>query len=164
MKRNLLHPLLVVAAVAVAILAAAARPARADIGVGLFVGQPTGLDVKLGLQRKTALDIVVGWDDFDDDRSGYAHFTFLVNLANARGSSVLIPFRLGVGGAIMEDGGDFGDDINVGVRAPFEIGIRFRRTPLEVYGEVALVLVLIDENNNRDNVDADGGVGLRVYF
>jgi hypothetical protein len=107
---------------------------------------------------------VVGWDDFDDGRSGYAHLTFLVNLGNARGRSVVVPFRLGIGGAVFDDGGDFGDDINIAVRAPFEVGIRFRRTPLEIYGEVALVLVLVDENNNRDHVDADGGVGLRIYF
>jgi hypothetical protein len=163
MKRNLSLPILVVAVV-VAVLAAA-RPARAEVGIGIFVGQPTGLDLKLDLQRKTALDIVGGWKGFDDDdHAGYVHVTFLVNLANVRGSSVVVPFRLGIGGAVWDRGGDFGDDINLAARAPFEVGIRFRRTPLEIYGEVALVLVLLDENDNEDNVDADGGIGLRVYF
>jgi hypothetical protein len=165
MKRNLLFPIWVVLVVA-ALLGTTARPARAEVGVGLFVGQPTGLDVKLDLQRKTALDFVIGWNDFDDDRGrdGYAHLTFLVNLANVRGRSVLVPFRLGVGGAVFDDNRDFGDDINIAVRAPFEVGIRFRRTPLEIYGELALVVVLIDENDNHDDIDADGGIGLRVYF
>ena len=118
MIRNLSLPIFGV--VMVAALLGTARPAQAEIGIGLFVGQPTGLDIKLGLQRKTALDIVVGWDDFDDGRSGYAHVTFLVNLTNVRGSDVIVPFRLGIGGAVFEDGGDFGDDINVAVRAPLE--------------------------------------------
>ncbi|KAB2897612.1 MAG: hypothetical protein F9K40_12595 [Kofleriaceae bacterium] len=166
MKRNLSLPIFAVwLVVAVAVLGLAARPARAEVGVGLFVGQPTGIDLKLDLQRKTALDIVAGWKDFDDDgRDGYAHLTFLVNLGNARGRSVVVPFRLGIGGAVWDRGGDFGDDVNIAVRAPFQVGIRFRRTPLEIYGEVALVLVFIDENDNEDNVDADGGIGLRVYF
>ncbi|HUQ05120.1 MAG TPA: hypothetical protein VM261_21605, partial [Kofleriaceae bacterium] len=118
------------------------------------------------LERKTALDFVIGWNDFDDDngRDGYAHLTFLVNIANVRGRSVLLPFRLGVGAAVFDDNRDFGDDINIAVRAPFELGIRFRSTPLEIYGELALVVVLIDENDNHDDVDADGGIGLRVYF
>jgi hypothetical protein len=164
MKRNLSILMLMVAVVVMA-LVAAVRPARAEVGIGIFVGQPTGLDLKLDLQRKTALDIVAGWKGFEDrNHDGYAHLTFLVNLGNARGSSIVVPFRLGIGGAVWDRGGDFGDDINVAVRAPFEVGIRFRRTPLEIYGEVALVLVLLDENDNEDNVDADGGVGLRIYF
>lgn len=162
MKRNLLLPIFAVVVV-VAMLAATVRPARAEIGIGLFVGQPTGLDIKLDLQRKTALDIVAGWKYFDDDgRDPYGHLTFLVNLTNARGRDVVVPFRLGIGGAVWDAGS--GDDVNIAVRAPFEVGIRFRRTPLEIYGEVALVLVLIDENDNDDNIDADGGIGLRVYF
>ena len=154
------------AAVMVAVLAMPARPAQADIGVGIFLGQPTGLDVKIDLQRRSALDLVFGWDDFDDDRGrdGYAHLTYLINLGTARGRSVLVPFRLGIGGVVYGGGGDFGDEINVGVRAPFEVGLRFRRTPLEIYGEVAVKLTLLDDNDNNDNVDADGGIGLRVYF
>lgn len=164
MKRNLWLPISVV--LVVAAILTSARPARAEVGVGLFVGQPTGFDLKLDLERKTALDFVIGWNDFDDNRGrdGYAHLTFLVNIANVRGRSVLLPFRLGVGAAVFDDNREFGDDINIAVRAPFELGIRFRSTPLEIYGELALVVVLIDENDNHDDVDADGGIGLRVYF
>ena len=161
MKRNLSLPIL--AALVVAALVAAARPARAEIGIGLFVGQPTGLDLKLDLQRKTALDIVAGWKGFDDgDHSGYAHLTFLVNLGNARGRSIVVPFRLGVGGAVWDRGGDFGDDINIAVRAPFEVGIRFRRTPLEIYGEVAVKGTFVE--NDVIHFDVDGGIGIRFYF
>ncbi len=162
MKPTLSLPIL--AAVIVAVMATA-RPAQAEVGVGVFLGQPTGLDIKLDLARRAALDIVIGWEDFDDDgRDGYAHVTYLVGLGAARGRSVFVPFRLGVGGVVYGGAGDFGDEVNVGVRAPFEIGLRFRRTPLEIYGEIALKLTLLDDGDNDDPVDADGGVGLRVYF
>lgn len=153
----------ILAVVVAAVLGASARPARAEIGVGVFLGQPTGLDIKIDLQRRAALDIVIGWDDFDDSRNGYAHLTYLVGLGVARGRSVLIPFRLGIGGVIYGGGGGF-DEVNLGVRAPFEIGFRFRRTPLEIYLEAAIKLTLVDDGDNNDNVDGDGGVGLRVYF
>jgi hypothetical protein len=158
--------LAMIVAVVMGTLVASARPAQAEIGVGLFLGQPTGLDVKIDLQRRSALDLVIGWDDFDDDRGrdGYAHLTYLVGLGVARGRSVLVPFRLGIGGVVYGGAGDFGDEVNVGVRAPFEVGLRFRRTPLEIYGEVAIKLTLLDDNDNDDDVDADGGIGLRVYF
>jgi hypothetical protein len=159
------HTLAIVVAVVMGLFVVSARPARAEIGVGVFLGQPTGFDLKIDLQRRSALDIVVGWEDFDDDgRDGYAHLTYLVGLGVARGRSVLVPFRLGVGGVVYGGAGDFGDEVNIGVRAPFEVGIRFRRTPLEIYGEVAVKLTLLDDNDNDDAVDADGGIGLRVYF
>jgi len=148
----------------VAALALAARPASAEVGVGLFVGQPTGLDVKLDLARRSALDLVLGWDDFDNDRDEYAHLTYLVHLGAVRGRSVLVPFRLGIGAAVFGGAGGFGDEVNLAVRAPFELGLRFRKAPLEIYFEVAIKLVLLDDNDNDDQIDGDGGVGLRVYF
>lgn len=148
----------------VAALAATPAVARADLGVGLFVGQPTGLDLKIGLERRTALDVVIGWDRLDEGRVDYAHATFLANLGVARGRSVLVPFRVGVGVAVFDGAGAFGDEVNVAVRAPIELGLRFRRTPVELYGELALKLTLIDGNDDHSDVDGDGGVGLRVYF
>ncbi len=162
MQRTLSLPIL--AAVVVVGILATARPARAEVGVGVFVGQPTGLGVKLDLARRSALDLVVGWDDFDDGRDGYVHVTYLVSLGVARGRSVLVPFRVGVGGVVYGGPGDFGDEVNLGVRAPFQLGLRFRRSPVELYGELALKLTLLDDGRNDDDVDLDGGVGLRIYF
>ncbi len=47
------------------------------------------------------------------------------------------------------------------MRVPLELGLRFTRTPLEIYFEVALLITLIDGN---DDVDGQGGLGLRFYF
>jgi hypothetical protein len=163
---RLLRPL-VLALVVAAGVAAAPGGARADsdIGIGLFLGQPTGLDLKIGLGRRSALDIVLGYTDFDDDfEANYAHVTYLVTPFAARGRSVLVPFRLGIGGAFYDDGGDFGDGANVAVRAPLQIGFVFRSVPLELYGEIALKVTFIDEYDNRDEVDFDGGIGFRIYF
>lgn len=164
-SRTLAMLVTVVVVVVIGTLAATARPARAEIGVGIFLGQPTGFDLKVDLARRSALDVVVGWEYFDDDgRDGYAHLTYLVNLANVRGRSVFVPFRIGIGGVVSGGDGRFGDELDVGVRAPFEIGFRFRRTPLEIYGELALRLTLLDDNDNDDDIDVDGGIGLRFYF
>lgn len=151
-------------AVIVGASVAAVPAARADLGVGVFVGQPTGLDLKIGLERRTALDVVIGWDRLNDGRVDYAHATFLANLGVARGRSVLVPLRIGVGVAAYDGAGDFGDEVNLAVRAPIELGLRFRRTPIEIYVELALKLTLLDGNDNDDDVDGDGGIGLRVYF
>ena len=37
-------------------------PARAEVGIGAFFGDPTGVDFKLDLARRSAPDIVVGYN------------------------------------------------------------------------------------------------------
>jgi len=142
------------------LLLAVPATANADIGLGLFLGDPSGLDVKIGLERRSALDLLLGWNTFRDGRTGYGHLTYLYQVANGRGRSVRVPLRIGIGGAIY----GHEDDINVGVRAPLELGLRFTRTPIEVYGEIAVLVTFIDDNNNYDDIDLQGGVGLRFYF
>ena len=140
--------------------------ARAEgIGIGIFVGEPLGLDLKIDLQARSALDIVIGATSIEDNRISYAHVTYLYTLTVARGRTVRLPIRLGLGGAIygITEENTFG----AAARVPFQLGLRFRRSPLEIYGEVAFVLQLFrDGNNDGEDVDADidGGIGLRVYF
>jgi hypothetical protein len=158
---------LLLASVIAAGLVAAPSAAHAGVGIGLFIGEPTGFTIKADLQRKTALEILLGVEHLGEGRGRgpYGHLTFLVAPFVARGDSVVIPFRLGIGGAIYDDdGGDFGDDVAVAVRAPFEIAFQFRSSPIEIYLEIALKLEIIDPNDNDDFLDLDGGLGFRIYF
>ena len=66
-------PLLVVA-----VLAAVSREARADvIGIGLFVGEPAGLDIKVDFKPRSSLESVIGWTTFRDGRTNDGHLTYL---------------------------------------------------------------------------------------
>jgi hypothetical protein len=143
------------------------RSARADVGLGAFFGEPTGLDVKVGLARRSSLDILVGWySDWrhDFDRGAYGHVTYLLTPMVGHGESINVPLRLGIGGAIYDQGGRFNDDLNLGVRFPFEIALAFRRTPIEIYFEIAAKITILDENDNHPTLDLDGGVGIRFYL
>jgi hypothetical protein len=142
---------------------AVATPAHADVGLGLFLGEPTGLDLKIGLSPRTGIDLLFGWDTYRDNRDHYGHLTYLVTLVVGHGNSVNVPVRIGIGAAVYDDG-SFDKGTNVAVRAPIEIGLKFRRTPLEIYGEIAFKATFIDANNNDPDFDLDGGVGLRFYF
>lgn len=156
--------LAVAAAVIATAIAAAPSPARADIGVGLFVGEPLGLTLKVDLQRRSALEVLIGESTYRDSRGGYGHLTFLVSPFVARGRSVYVPFRLGIGGAIYDDTRHFGDDINVAARFPFQVAFVFRGAPVELYFEISLLLEFIDAHDDDDLIDVDGGVGFRFYF
>lgn len=146
-----------------------ASPAHAEVGLGVFVGEPTGLDLKLDLAQRSALDLVFGWYSHwnDGDRindGAYAHVTYLVTPVVSVGRSVIVPLRIGIGGAIFDDAGRYDGDIHLAARVPFQVGLRFRRTPLELYGEIALKLTVVDPGPEHRTVDLDGGIGLRFYF
>lgn len=148
--------LLVIAVLAMAV------PAQADVGLGVFVGEPTGLDLKLGLSARSGLDLVFGWDTYRDNRDEYVHVTYLATLLVGHGSSVNVPLRLGIGGAIYDDG-SFDRGTNLAVRVPLQLGLRFRTAPIEIYGEVALKLTFV-RSHGDPYADLDGGIGLRFYF
>ena len=153
--------------VIVAALLCAPKLARAEVGLGLFLGEPTGIDLKLGLSPRSALDILVGfynhYNDWNDDGT-YAHLTYLVQPLITHGDSVMVPLRIGIGGAVFDDRGRYDGDLHLAMRVPFQLGIMFRRTPLEIYFEIALKATVIDEGNDHRFLDLDGGVGIRFYF
>ena len=138
---------------------AASTPARADVGLGLFLGDPTGLDLKVGLSNRSGLDIVLGFTRLATNSDGYGHLTYLVTPLIAQGDAVTVPLRLGIGAAVFGNR----NDLDFAVRAPFEIGLRLRRTPLEFYGEIALALAFIDPQNELE-LELQGGIGFRLYF
>ena len=163
-----MRPQAILPAIVIVGVLAAARPARADgVGIGVVLGEPTAFTLKVDLKRRTALEVALGVESFDDGRGRgpYLHLEFLAALFVARGESVLVPFRLGIGGAVYDDNGaDFGDDVEVAARAPFQVAFQFRSSPIELYLEIALKLIVIDENDNDDFLDLDGGIGFRIYF
>ena len=136
-------------------LAAHAAPARADFGLGFFVGDPTGLDLKIGLGDRSGLDIVAGINQLDAPRVNYGHLTYLATPLVAQANSIVVPVRIGIGGAVF----GHSDDLQFGVRVPAELAIRLRSSPIEFYGEVALMLVF-----NNGDLDLQGGGGIRFYF
>jgi hypothetical protein len=149
--------ILVIAALVCGLAGTASAEPGNGVAIGLFLGQPTGLDLKIGLQRRTALDIVLGASDFDNGRASYGHLTYLVRIALGRGETVTVPIRLGIGGAVI---GATEDDVVFAARVPLQLGLRFRRTPLEIYGEIAFMLYFVDPIETG----FDGGVGIRFYF
>jgi hypothetical protein len=138
---------------------ARATPARADVGLGLFLGEPTGVDLKIGMGNRSAIDLVFGYTTFRDGRTGYGHLTYLVTPLVGHGSSVTVPLRLGLGAALFGPS----EDIGFSIRAPLELALRFRSTPIELYGEIALEIELVGAGD-PPFLDVQGGGGFRLFF
>jgi hypothetical protein len=151
--------------VATAVAAAAATTAapdraEADVGLGLFLGEPLGLTVLFELKETTALEVLVGADDFDGGkgRDGYAHVTFLFTPFATHADSVDIPFRIGIGAAAYhwDD-----DDLDLAARVPFQVAFQFHSAPIELYLEISLAVELVDDPGR---LDVGAGVGFRIYL
>jgi hypothetical protein len=154
MKRALIATTLVAAS-----LLADPPVARAEggpLGVGLIVGDPTGLSVEYKLGRNTAIDGAVGLDELDHD-SIYLHAEFLFILPDLlRGGPVALAPYLGVGAFVV----DLKDDLGLGARAPFGLSLDFRRAPVQIFLELAAFVLLVPDTHS----DIGVALGFRYYF
>ena len=148
--------------VLLAVTAPAAAESRAtgSLGIGLVVGDPTGLTVEYYPRSPgfgQAVEVTLGLDTFDDSHT-YVHVIWKLYLAQlVRGASVDVPIYVGIGPWLAEGGND---DIYLGARMPFGIALDFKAAPLQVFLELALDAVLVD----HFDVGVEGAVGFRYYF
>lgn len=140
----------------------AAEPRDHQLGLGLSVGQPTGITGEYRLSDAQSLELTLGLDTFDDGDT-YIHLMWKIYLAElARSGDLSVPVYVGVGPFLFEHGPEFADDVGLGARAPFGLALEFTKAPLQVYFEIALLVALID--GDEGDLDIDGAIGFRYWF
>ena len=122
----------------------------ADTGVGVILGDPTGVSALFG----NRVAVAAAWS-----LDSYIHLHADLWLLN-RPLVDPLAWYFGVGGKMQILGSDGdSDDLRVGARVPF--GIQWYVLPrLELFAEVAPGISVIPETD----VDVDGGIGLRFHF
>lgn len=147
-----------------------ARAGGGAFGLGLVLGEPTGVTGLYKLGGNTAIDGAIGLDDFGFD-GVYLHADFLFVLPDLLSSQTagLRPY-LGPGAfAIIGDdgdnsgkgnGGDSGGGFGLGARVPFGLSLEFRRVPLQLFLEVAPQLQFVPEFD----FGLGGALGFRYFF
>ncbi|NJD21471.1 MAG: hypothetical protein FIA82_02200 [Melioribacter sp.] len=137
-------------------------------GLGVIVGEPTGLSAKLWTSNNNALAFGLGWsvqgyrfNGFDPDYNrvtrSHIHVDYLWHSFNAISYSGEFPLFYGIGGRIVtgpEYSGTFG------VRGILGIAWLPRSTPLDIFIEVVPTLLLV----NSTGFGIDAGIGARFYF
>lgn len=137
-------------------------------GLGIIVGEPTGLSAKLWTSHTNALVFGLGWSvqgyrfngfDSDYDRVTRTHFhvDYLWHSFNAISSNQQFPLFYGIGGRINsgpEYSGTFG------IRGVLGIAWLPRSTPLDIFIEVVPTFLLI----NSTGFGIDAGIGARYFF
>jgi hypothetical protein len=182
-KKILVSVLSLAAVAAITLISSRAQAQDRPFGLGLMLGNPTGLSAKWYLGKPFALQGGLGFIDDDFDRGDDDGFHLFVDavwhpviLANT--SSLTLPLYFGVGGRLIDDDDDYGcggnvchdDDTYIGVRVPVGILLDFKRVPLDVFFELALVVDFIefdddsDFDEDHDRAHLNGAIGARYYF
>jgi hypothetical protein len=131
------------------------------IGLGIMIGEPTGITGKYWMNPTNALAGGVAWSfrrHSNRSRSStiYLHLDYQAHNFNLfEVEQGRMGFYYGIGGRLRSGG-----DANVGVRIPLGLNYLFANNPLEIYFEIVPVLDLMPETD----LDGNGGIGIRYYF
>ncbi len=151
---------------AIAVLLLAATSANAleqdDFGIGVIVGEPTGLSLKYWLDGERAIDAAAA-ESFSENDSFQLHGDYLIHDYDLFGADDL-PFYYGLGARLkLKDSDGSGrnrrHDI-FGIRIPLGVTYIFDDAPIDLFFELVPVLDLSPEVE----LDIGAAVGLRFYF
>jgi hypothetical protein len=163
---------IVCAALGLLVVAGAARSARAEggpFGIGVIIGSPTGVSMKLYLDRQNAIDAAVGGALLGAGGI-HVHADYLWHpLMITRDDAFYLPLYIGLGARVLGHQRSQGreDDVHVGARAVAGILFDLRRVPLDVFLEAALVVDFVfDDGDAEDHsrLGINAGMGIRYYF
>ena len=124
-------------------------------GLGVILGEPTGISGKLWTGYRTAIDGAIAWS-FEKKSSVHLHGDLLFHSFNrARVDKGKLLFYYGIGGRVK-----FEDDSKVGVRVPLGIDYFFARSPFDFFLEIVPILDLVPSTDFGLN----GAIGIRYFF
>ncbi len=136
-------------------------------GLGVIIGEPTGISAKLWTSNVNAFDFGLGWsiggERIGKDRNYYTknrihfHMDYLWHAFNVIHSSERFPLYYGLGGRINTGAGY---DAAVAVRGVFGIAWLPHKTPIDVFLEVAPSLQVTPSTG----FGLDAGIGVRYFF
>jgi hypothetical protein len=125
-----------------------------SVGLGLQVGDPSGLTLKFYNGGKASVDILAAWD-LNDYLFVNVHALYHKPLGGARN----VNFFYGPGAFIsFYERGRYEDYIGAGISGNFGLNVFFDR--FELFAQITPRLQVLEFTDG----DLGGGVGLRFYF
>ncbi len=125
------------------------------LGLGVLVGEPTGLSAKFWLGPTSAIDAAAAWSFTGENRfqlhvDYLAHFFHLFPVPKGT-----LPLYFGGGGRLELD-----DDPQFGIRVPVGLAYLFPNIPLDIFAEIGPVVHLAPETGFA----LTGAIGVRYFF
>ncbi|MEM5947506.1 hypothetical protein WKV44_03010 [Spirochaetia bacterium 38H-sp] len=148
---------IIIALLLVLITIFSAQAQESGLGLGIILGEPTGLSLKMWIADLMAIDAAASWS-FVGKGSIYIHGDYLLHIFD------IIPtpkemgtfhFQYGIGGRIQ-----IADNPIAGIRFPFGLSYYFKRIPLEMAIELAPIIDILPATQ----FSANAGFIIRYYF
>ncbi|HUT62874.1 MAG TPA: hypothetical protein VMZ04_02850 [Anaerolineae bacterium] len=132
---------------------------RNDFGLGIIVGEPTGISWKKWLSDQTAISGASGWS-FTKNSHVYIYtdwlhhnWSFLKNAFELEKGE--LPLFYGIGGRIRIE-----NDSRIGFRFIMGVSYIFENAPFDIYIEAAPIMDVAPETE----LDSSAAIGIRYWF
>lgn len=126
-----------------------------NLGVGLMLGEPTGVSVKIWTDNSSAFGLGAAWSLTEREEAIHLHGDYLFHQwLNGTDNSGLA-FYYGIGGRVI-----FADDPKAGARVPLGLNYLFQNIPFDLFVEAVPILDFTPDTEFAGN----GAVGIRYYF
>ena len=128
-----------------------------NFGIGIILGEPTGLSGKYWISEEKALDAALAYSFLDDNKSLAFHADYLYHLDGIIDRHYKMPlyYGFGVRFRIRENKNN-----SFGIRGVIGLIVYLREAPVDIFFEVAPVFRLLPDTS----IDFDIGVGTRYFF
>jgi hypothetical protein len=129
---------------------------KSGSGVGIIIGEPTGLSGKFWTSEKNAVDIGVAWS-FVHEGSFHLHADYLWHSFNVFKTNQPIALYYGVGGRMKASRYHGG---NLGFRGTIGLDYFVAEAPFDIFIEAAPIMDLTPSTE----LEFNGGLGFRYFF
>ncbi len=129
-----------------------------NFGLGVILGEPTGICFKNWTSGSGAIDGAMAWS-LGKHGSLHLHADYLLhNFSTIKVNRGQMPFYIGIGGRIKFI--DDNKDDQVGVRIPIGLAYIFPTVSLDIFMEIVPILDLLPDSE----LDWNGAIGIRYFF
>ncbi len=128
---------------------------RGFFGIGIIIGEPSGITLKYWLDKNSGIDLALAWS-FEKEASLRIHGDYLWHFKDVLNvpHGEFMPY---IGGGLLIN---ISDKAKIGIRVPFGIEYFLSSIPIEIFLELVPVLNIVPATTMGANV----GLGIRFYF
>jgi hypothetical protein len=145
------------AILAIIMFSGTAMAEMGPFGLGIIIGEPTGISGKYLLDKTNAIDGAVAWSSSGNNEF-YLHADYLYhNYSLTTVEKGELPVYFGLGGRVV-----FREkhDDKVGIRFPLGINYIFDNAPFDAFLEIVPILDLTPDTD----FDLEAAIGIRYFF
>lgn len=125
-------------------------------GIGVMLGQPTGISAKLWISKTSAIDGGAAWNFKDEAMQVHADYIKHLNIFPLVTGKLPVYAGIGVTANVNKKG----DEESYGIRVPLGITYFLPTASFDVFVEAVPVYVIRPESK----VTLNGNVGVRYFF